>query len=354
MSRFFRSTFQGLTPYEPGEQPHGEEKLIKLNTNENPYPPSPKVLDSISRGDIENLRLYSDPSCAAFRAAMAEAYGVEVEQVLAGNGSDEVLAFAFGAFGEKGAAFPDLTYGFYKTAANFFHVPFQQVPLREDFSLAVEDYAGIKGMVVLANPNAPTGLHLPLAQIEELLRQEPDRVCLIDEAYVDFAGESAVALLPKYDNLLVVGTFSKSRCLAGARLGYAIGSKELIADLDAIRCSLTPYNINSLTLMMGTAAVESAAYYRECCAKIAATRDKTARSLRALGFTVTESKTNFLLAGRHPKISGEEYFRALRQNGVLVRYFETPRIADWVRISIGTDEEMQYVVEATEKILSGR
>lgn len=354
MSRFFRSTFKTLTPYEPGEQPDREEKLIKLNTNENPYPPSPQVLDSFTRKDIENLRLYSDPSCTAFRTAMAKAYGVGADQVLAGNGSDEVLAFAFSAFGEKGAAFPDLTYGFYKTAARFFDVPFQTVPLREDFSIAVEDYAGIKGMVVIANPNAPTGLHLPLAQVEALLRQDPDRICLIDEAYVDFAGESAAALLPRYDNLLVVGTFSKSRCMAGARLGYAIASKEVTADLDAVRCSVTPYNINSLTLMMGTAAVESAEYYRECCAKICATRDKTARELRALGFTVTESKTNFLFAGRHPKISGGEYFKALRRSGVLVRYFETPRIADWVRISIGTDEEMRYVVEATEKILSSR
>lgn len=354
MSRFFRSTFRTLTPYEPGEQPHGEEKLIKLNTNENPYPPSPQVLDAVSRTDVANLRLYSDPFCTDFRAAMAKACGVTPDQVLAGNGSDEVLAFAFSAFGERGAVFPDLTYGFYKIAARFFDVPSHVIPLREDFSLAVEDYAHETGMVVIANPNAPTGLLLPLSDIETLLKQNPDRVCLIDEAYVDFAGESAAVLLPNYENLLVVGTFSKSRNLAGARLGYALGSKELIADLDTVRCSLTPYNINSLTLKMGKAAVESAEYYRECCARIAATRDKTAQALRALGFAVTESRTNFVFAGRHPKLSGREYFEALRRHGILARYFETPRIADWVRISIGTAEQMQAVVDATAAILAER
>lgn len=354
MSRFLRSTLQAVTPYEPGEQPHEERKFIKLNTNENPYPPSPKVLEAVNRAAVEGLRLYSDPTCSDFLSAMAKAYHVEKEQVLAGNGSDEVLAFAFCAFGEKGAAFPDLTYGFYKVLAGFLGIQAQQVPLRDDFSLAVEDYAEARGMVVLANPNAPTGLYLPLSDIETLLRQNPDRVCVIDEAYVDFAGESAVSLLPKYENLLIVGTFSKSRSLAGARLGYAIGNKELIADLDRVRRSLTPYNINSLTLLAGVAAVESADYYKACCARISATRDKTAQALRELGFSVTESKTNFLFAGRHPKLSGREYFDALRERGILARYFSTPRIADWVRISVGTEEEMQTVADVTAQILSAR
>ncbi len=354
MSRFFCSTYNTLVPYEPGEQPRDGEILIKLNTNENPYPPSPKVLDALSRAEAEKLRLYSDPACADFLAAMAKAYGVGAGQVIAGNGSDEALAFAFGAFGEKGAAFPDLTYGFYENLARFFGVKTRRIPLREDFSVCVDDYADEEGMVVIANPNAPTGLHLPLSEIERLLRQNPDRLCLIDEAYVDFAGESAVTLLPEYDNLLVVGTFSKSRSLAGARLGYAIGSREIIADLNTVKFSVTPYNINRLTLLAGIAALESDAYYKKCCAEICETRDAAAQALRALGFTVTDSRTNFIFAGRHPRISGAAYFNALRQNGILVRHFSAPRVADWNRISIGTRQQMERVVEVTKQILAAR
>lgn len=352
MSRFFTGALRDLQPYTPGEQPRGLKDLIKLNTNESPFPPGPRVLDALNRQEAENLRLYSDPACTDFLAALANAFGVRQTQVFAGNGSDEVLAFAFCAFCEKGAAFADLTYGFYPVFARLFGVPAREVPLREDFSLAVEDYAGLGETVFVANPNAPTGLCLPLSEIERLLRQNPERLVVVDEAYVDFGGESAAALLPRYDNLLIIGTFSKSRSLAGARLGYAVGSEALIADLNTVKFSFNPYNINRLTLAAGTAALADAAYYTRCCAEIAAVRDDTARALRQLGFTVTDSRANFLFAGRHARISGADYFAALRQNAILVRHFGTPRIADWVRITVGTRAQMERVVAVTKKILS--
>lgn len=351
MSRFLTGALRALKPYTPGEQPRDGKDLIKLNTNESPFPPSPRVLDALTREEAEKLRLYSDPACTDFLAALAQTYGVAENQVFAGNGSDEVLAFAFRAFCEKGAVFADLTYGFYPVFAQMFGVAAREIPLREDFTLAVEDYANEDGTVFIANPNAPTGLYLPLSGIEALLRQNPDRLVVVDEAYIDFGGESAVALLPRYENLLIVGTFSKSRSLAGARLGYAIGSAALIADLNTIKFSFNPYNINRLTLLAGTAALCDAAYYRRCCAEIAAVRDDTAEALRALGFSVTDSRTNFLFAGAHARLSGAQYDRALRQNGILVRRFEVPRIADWVRITVGTRAQMERLLHVTRGLL---
>ena len=351
MSRFLNPSLRAAEPYTPGEQPRGVENLIKLNTNENPFPPSPKVLDALNRTEAEKLRLYSDPACTDFLAALAKAYGVAENQVFAGNGSDEVLAFAFCAFCAKGAAFADLTYGFYPVFARLFGVPAREIPLRADFSLAVEDYADEPGTLFLANPNAPTGLCLPLSGIEALLRQNPDRLVVVDEAYIDFGGESAVPLLPRYDNLLVVGTFSKSRSLAGARLGYAVGSAALIADLNTVKFSFNPYNVNRLTLLAGTAALADAAYYAKNCAEVAAVRDDTAEALRALGFAVTNSKANFLFVGANPRISGADYFAALRQNGILVRRFEVPRIADWVRITVGTRAQMERLLHVTRGLL---
>lgn len=351
MSRFFTSALRALKPYTPGEQPRGVGNLIKLNTNESPFPPSPKVLDALTRDEAEKLRLYSDPACTDFLAALARAYGAAEDRVFAGNGSDEVLAFAFRAFCEKGAVFADLTYGFYPVFARMFGVAAKEIPLRQDFTLAVEDYAGEAGTVFLANPNAPTGLCLPLEKIEMLLRQNPDRLVVVDEAYVDFGGKSAVTLLPRYDNLLVVGTFSKSRSLAGARLGYAIGSAALIADLNTVKFSFNPYNINRLTLLAGTAALADAEYYAKNCAEIAAVRDDTAGALRALGFCVTQSRTNFLFAGANPRISGADYYAQLRKNNILVRHFDVPRIADWVRITVGTRAQMERLLEVTRGLL---
>ncbi len=352
MSRFLNGRLRAVEPYTPGEQPRGVQSLLKLNTNENPYPPSPRVLAALNEGEVARLNLYSDPDCADFLRVLADTLGVGRAQVLAGNGSDEVLQFAFSAFAEKGAAYPDITYGFYDVLSRFFGLPSRAVPLREDFTVAVEDYEGFPGMVVLANPNAPSGLYLPLGEIEKLLSQDPDRLCLIDEAYIDFGGESAVSLLPRYENLLVVGTFSKSRSLAGARLGYAVGSEEVIRDLNTVRCSINPYNINSLTLLAGIAALRDADYFQKCCADVAAVRDWTARALRGLGFTVTESSTNFVFAGGHPALSGWAYFEALRENGILARHFDAPRTEDWVRISVGTAAQMERVVDTTKAILS--
>ena len=352
MSRFLAGALRAVTPYTPGEQPRGVETLIKLNTNENPYPPSPKVLEALNGRAAENLRLYSDPACADFLAALAETFGVGRDQVFAGNGSDEVLAFAFLAFCEKGAAFADITYGFYPVFAQLFGIAAQEVPLREDFSVNTGDYAGVPGTVFLANPNAPTGLCLPLAEIEALLRQDPDRLVVVDEAYVDFGGESCVPLIDKYENLLVVQTFSKSRQLAGARLGLAMGNAKLIADLNRVKFSLNPYNINRLTLKAGKAALEDTDYFDKTRAAIVETRGWTKQQLEARGFAVLDSRSNFLFASTDKKSGGELYLK-LKEKGVLVRHFDAPRISNWLRITIGTPDDMTALLRALDEILEG-
>lgn len=353
MSRFLNSALRALTPYTPGEQPRDAKKLIKLNTNESPFAPSPAVFAALNANETEKLRLYSDPQCTDFLAALAQTYGVSKACVFAGNGSDEVLAFAFRAFCENGAAFADITYGFYPVFARLFGIAYQEIPLRDDFTIEVADYASVRGTIFLANPNAPTGLCLPLAQIEALLQQNRDRLIVVDEAYVDFGGESAVMLLPRYDNLLVVGTFSKSRSLAGARLGYAIGGDALIADLNTVKFSFNPYNINCLTLLAGTAALADAAYFTQCCDAIVQTRAETSRALAALGFTLTDSRANFLFAAPCAPLGGQAYYQALRERGILVRWFDLPRIRDYVRITIGTDAQMQTLLAVTQEIIKG-
>ena len=354
MSRFFNAALAGLVPYVPGEQPKNVRRLIKLNTNENPYPPAPAVLDALTREETARLRLYSDPACGDFLRALAAALGVGEGQVFASNGSDEALAFAFLAFGAAGTAFPDLTYGFYPVFARLFGLSAAVVPLRPDFTVAVEDYAGLPGTVFLANPNAPTGLALPRTALRRLLEQDRERLVVVDEAYVDFGGESAVPLLREYDNLLVIGTFSKSRCLAGARLGYAAGPEELIADLNRVKFSFNPYNVNRLTLLAGTAALSEPDYYRRCAERIVAERGRAAEALRALGFSVTDSRANFLFAGCPAGLSGREYYEKLRERGILVRRWELPRIENHVRITVGTGEQMDALLAATKDILGGQ
>ncbi|MEF9969351.1 MAG: histidinol-phosphate transaminase [Ruthenibacterium sp.] len=353
MSRFLTPRFAALTPYTPGEQPQNRQDCIKLNTNENPYAPSPRVMMALNRAEICDLRLYSDPACATFLQTLATTYEVKNTQVFAGNGSDEVLAFSFLAFCANGAAFADLTYGFYPVFARLFGVSYHEIPLREDYTLAVEDYAGESGTVFLANPNAPTGLALPRTAIETLLCQNKNRLVIVDEAYVDFGGESAVPLLQKYENLLVIGTFSKSRNLAGARLGYAIGSEALIADLNTVKFSFNPYNVNRLTLLAGTAALQDAPYFAACCSNVIATRTDTAAALTALGFTVLDSKTNFLFAAPPPPHTGAAYYDALRAENILVRHFDAPRTRNFVRISIGTKQQMQMLLSVTKSWLGG-
>ena len=351
MSRFLDKKLSALVAYTPGEQPKNVSELIKLNTNENPYPPSPKVIEAIDRAELEKLRLYSDPNCTPLIESIAAFHGLEPDNVFPGNGSDEVLALLFHGFCANGAAFPDITYGFFKVYAQMFGVEAIIVPLRDDFSVDTEDYAGTNATVFVANPNAPTGICLPAAKIEALLRQSPDRLVVIDEAYVEFGGESAVPLLAAYDNLLIVRTFSKSHSLAGARIGYALGSRELITALNTLKFSFNPYNINRLSMLAGAASMDDVAYFGETRRKIIEDREYTSAEFRCLGFKVLESRANFIFAGGHPNIGAELYFRSLRENGILVRYFSEPRIDDYVRITIGTSEQMRTLVSVTETIL---
>lgn len=351
MSRFLSQKFVSIEPYVPGEQPQGRQ-YIKLNTNESPFPPAPGVIAAVNREEVEKLRLYSDPDARALIAAIARRFGVGEDQVFVGNGSDEVLAFSFLAFGgeEKKFRFPALSYGFYPVFARLFGVKYEAVPLREDFTINPADYIGCGTNVVLANPNAPTGLALGLEVIEEILRSNPDSVVVVDEAYVDFGGESAVPLLQKYDNLLIVQTFSKSRCLAGMRIGFALGSPALIGDLQRMKFSFNPYNLDRLALLAGTAAMEDEEYLKACTEKICATRRRVTDRLREMGFEVLESKTNFVFA-KKPGLSGSRLFAALREKGILVRHWDDPLIVDYLRISIGSDKEMDTFLSAVKEIL---
>lgn len=347
MSRFFTEKNAELIPYTPGEQPQ-DMQYVKLNTNESPFPPSPGVVAAAAQ-EAANCRLYSDPESRLVSEAFAKSLGLERGQVLAVNGSDEALNFAFMAFGKK-LYFPDISYGFYPVFAALNHIPYTEIPLREDLSICVEDYCGLDGMVVLANPNAPTGIALSRDAVERIVRSNPDQVVLIDEAYVDFGAESAVGLLERHENLLVVQTFSKSRSLAGARLGFAIGSEALIRDLNTIKYSTNPYNVNRMTSAAGIAALAEDGYYRQNARTIQENRRFTTDRLRALGFRVPESSANFLFA-RSDRLGGEALYRGLKARGVLVRHFNKPRIDDYVRVTIGTREQMEIFLRETEALL---
>lgn len=353
MSRFLSRRFDALAPYVPGEQPK-TQNLIKLNTNENPYPPSPKVIEAISSEEVARLRLYSDPDAAPLVEAIAKRFGVSGRQVFVGNGSDEVLGLSFLAFGgeEKAFRFPALSYGFYPVFARLFGVRFTAVPLREDFTLDPANYMDNSANVVIANPNAPTGLAISLDDIRAICRANPDNVVIIDEAYADFSGISAVCLLSECQNLLIVQTFSKSRSLAGMRVGFALGSEELIADLQRMKFSFNPYNLDRLAILAGAAAMEDEDYFAMCVSRVVSTRERTTDALRNLGMTVLPSKTNFLFA-RPNALPGREVFAALRARGILVRRWDDPAISDWLRISIGTDEEMDALISALKDILGG-
>ena len=353
MSKFFSENFASLTPYTPGEQPK-ERQYVKLNTNESPFPPAPGVLAAAAE-QAGKLQLYSDPEISALRKKLAETYGVSPNQVICVNGSDEVLNFAFMAFADdaRPLAFPDLTYGFYPVFAQLNRIPYEEVPLAEDFTIRVADYLGRNKTIVIANPNAPTGRYLPLADIERIVASNPDNVVIIDEAYIDFGGESAVSLVPKYENLLVTQTFSKSRSMAGARLGFGIGNEKLIADLNTIRYSTNPYNVNRMTEAAGVAALEDDAYFKANCAAIEENRAWTTRALEDLGFTVLPSLANFVFA-KTDKMDGGELYQALKDRGILVRHFTKERIKDFNRITIGTRAQMQTLVTAIDSILKER
>ena len=350
MSRFLDPRYAALKPYTPGEQPR-DRTFIKLNTNESPYPPSPKVVEAISRKEVEDLRLYSDPTARDLVRAIAGFYGLQEEQIITGNGSDEVLAFAFLAFnGTKGVAYPAVSYGFYPVFAELFGLRARAVPLRADLTIEPGDYLTPGENVVIANPNAPTGIALPLDQIEQILKAHPDDVVLIDEAYVDFDADSTVSLLPRYENLLVVQTFSKSRSLAGGRLGFAMASGSLIGDLNAMKYSWNPYNLNRLTLLAGEAAMRDVEYFRACTGRIIATRGRTARALAELGCSLTDSRANFLFV-RLPGVSGRNAQQRLRDKGILVRRFDVDTIRDYLRITVGSEEEMEALVRAVGEII---
>lgn len=352
MSRFLSAEAAALEPYTPGEQPQ-DVTYVKLNTNESPFPPSPQVLEAVSRAEVERLYLYSDPTCGALCRAIAGRYGVKPEQVIAGNGSDEILAFAFRAFcgKDRGLAHADITYGFYKAQVALFGLDATVVPLREDFTLHVDDYMDLPCTIVIANPNAPTGMALPRSEILRLVEADPNRVVIVDEAYVDFGGESCVPLLDGHENLLIVQTMSKSRSLAGGRLGYALGSPELIAGLNRVKYSFNPYNVNRLSILAGAAAVEDEGYFRQCTQAIQENRAWTVRALEAIGFTVLPSSANFIFT-RSDSIPGGTLYRKLKENGVLVRHFDTPeRIADYCRVTIGSQEQMSTLVETVKRLL---
>ena len=349
MSTFLNPSIERMSAYVPGEQPR-DKAYIKLNTNENPYPPAPSVVAAMNAGEVEDLRLYSDPTAKVLKEKLAELYGLKPENIYVGNGSDEVLYFLFRAYGQHGAAFPDISYGFYSVFAELCGIPATVIPLEADFSIDPVKYHGLDRFIVIANPNAPTGLSLTLPEIEGILKSNPNAVVAIDEAYVDFGGESAYPLMEKYENLMVVRTFSKSRSMAGARLGYALGPAALIADLEKIKYSVNPYNVNRLTLRLGEATVDAESYYREKCAAIMATRERTAEALTALGFTVLPSKTNFLFV-RSDKIGGRALYEKLKDRGILVRHFGNPRIADYIRLTIGTDAQMDACLAAIRAIL---
>ena len=351
MSRFLSPTLAAVTPYTPGEQPQ-DQQYIKLNTNESPYLPSPAVIAAVSEHEVEKLRLYSDPACADLLKAAAAHFGLQPEQIMPGNGSDENLFFALRAFcdADHPLAYADITYGCYGVWCGLMHIPSHIIPLKEDFTLDPKDYYGLNQTIVLANPNAPTGIALPRAEIEGILKANPNNVVIVDEAYVDFGGESCVPLIDQYENLLVVQTFSKSRQLAGARLGLAMGNAKLIADLNRVKFSLNPYNINRLTLKAGQAALEDTAYFDTTRAAIVETRSWTRQQLEARGFTVLDSRSNFLFA-RTARQDGGTLYRKLKENGVLVRHFDAPRIRSWLRITIGTPAQMQALLAALDKIL---
>ena len=340
MSRFFSEKYAELEAYVPGEQPK-DQQYIKLNTNENAFPPHPAIAQAAEKAALE-LHLYPDPECMELRKALAEKTGLSADELIMVNGSDDILNFAFMAFCDRHipAVFPDITYGFYSVFAQLNQVPYREIPLKEDLTVRVDDYLQAAGTIFIANPNAPTGIALSREQIEVILRANPYNIVVVDEAYVDFGAESCIPLIAEYDNLLVTQTFSKSRSMAGARLGFGAANPEIIRDLETIRYSTNPYNIDRMTLAAGTACLEHDEYNRENCRKIIRTREKTRKAMEKLGFEATESKANFLFA-RHPEISGEELYRKLKERGILIRHFSAERIRDYNRISIGTDEQME-------------
>ena len=350
MSRFFSKTHDNLTPYTPGEQPR-DRKYIKLNTNESPFAPSPKAVEAIqSKANL--LNLYSDPTALSLKQAIANRYGVDEDMVTVSNGSDEILAFCFMAFcdGKTPMAYFDVTYGFYKVYAELFNIKSEVVALKEDFTADFDGLKKTQGNVIIANPNAQTGIFESLEDIESLVRAKADRVVIVDEAYCDFGGKSCIELVKKYDNLILVSTFSKSRNLAGGRIGYAIANGKLVCDLETVKFSFNPYNLGTLPIAAGVEAMKDVAYFKQCTKKVVEAREYTKKELISLGFEVLNSSANFLLA-RTDKMQGKNLYLALKEKGILVRYLGDERIKDFIRITIGSAQEMQAFIAAVKEIL---
>ena len=355
--RSWEKNVRKVVPYVPGEQPR-EENVIKLNTNENPYPPAPGVKRALEQLRAENLKKYPDPTASELVGALARRYGVKPEQVFVGVGSDDVLAMAFLTFfnSEKPVLFPDITYSFYDVWAELFRIPYEQIPLNDRFQICPEQYFSAdhpNGGVIFPNPNAPTGLELEPDAVERIVRENPDVVVIVDEAYVDFGAKSALPLVEKYDNLLVVQTFSKSRSLAGMRIGFAIGSEPLISCLNDVKYSFNSYTMSQAVIAAGTAAVEDEEYFQKTVRDVISTREWMKEQLRALGFVFDDSKANFIFAS-HPRVPARKLFEALRDAHIYVRYFDKPRIDNYLRISIGTREEMERLTEFLAEFLKDR
>lgn len=350
MSRFLSKKFDGLVPYVPGEQPK-DRGYIKLNANESPYPPAPGVQEAAVKA-AAGLQLYADPDCRELRRRLAEFHGISPDTVSVTNGSDIALAFIIRAFGDKEKPFvwPDMTYSFYPILSRYCGVPFTEIPLRDDFTIELSDYEEVPGNMIIANPNAPTGIAMDPEEIAGFARRHPERLLIVDEAYVDFGARSCIPFTQELDNLIVVQTYSKARSFAGGRLGVIIGAAPLITDLETLRNSVDPFNVNSMTIACGIASLDAAEYYRENCRKITETRAITAQGLERMGFTVLPSSANFVFA-KHPALPGDTMLKGLRERGILIRHFSFPRIIDWNRITIGTPEQMRELLKQTEDLL---
>ena len=350
-SMSWEANVRKVVPYVPGEQPKAE-KLIKLNTNECPYPPSPKVMEALQKLSANEMRLYPDPAVSDLRQALADYYKVKVEQVFVGVGSDDVIANAFMTFfnSDKPILFPDITYSFYDVWAELFGIPFERVALTEDFRINPKDYKKENGGIIFPNPNAPTGVLEDLSMVEEVLEANPDVVVMVDEAYIDFGGKSALPLLEKYDNLLVVQTFSKSRAMAGMRIGFAIGNETMIQYLNDVKFSFNSYTMNQTSIAMGVACVKDEVYFKDIVGKVMATRERVKKELKELGFSFPDSMSNFIFA-THESVPAAELFEACKKENIFVRYFKKPRIDNYLRISIGTDEEMDELLQVLKKYI---
>ncbi|MCX7150456.1 MAG: histidinol-phosphate transaminase [Rhodocyclales bacterium] len=354
MSRFWSDVVKGLNPYVPGEQPR-LANLVKLNTNENPYGPSPRALEAIREATTESLKLYPDPNAGQLKLAIGKYHGIDARNVFVGNGSDEVLAHIFLGLLKQARPilFPDITYSFYPVYCGLYQVAFETIPLTDDYSIRLSDYAKPNGGIIFPNPNAPTGCLVPLAEIESLLQANPDSVVVIDEAYVDFGGESAIPLIARYPNLLVVQTLSKSRSLAGLRVGFAAGHADLIEALGRVKNSFNSYPLDRLAIAGAVAAYEDRDYFEKTCRAVIASREKLVKELKALGFEVLPSAANFIFV-RHPQHDAQESALALRRRGIIVRHFKLPRIEQFMRITVGTDEQCAALVAALQEIAGKR